>query len=314
MIIKPIYNLKKLLYIAVFISMMTNIWAQQDPLFSQYQFNSLTINPAYAGSKDLMSLMLQSRQQWVGFEGAPSTQTFTAHSPINNKKVGLGLGLVNDKVGPVKQTSLFVDYSYKINITRKTTLAFGLSGGINNFRVDYSNLDISSNDNAYTGENYTKVLPNFGLGLYLSNQNFFFGLSVPKIIENDLDSGSDAEGSVNGKEYRQYYLMSGGIINITEGFKLKPSILTRLSEATPLLTDINLNTIFQDKLWIGAMYRINTAYGANLQFQITPQFRVGYAYEMNTNELKNYNNGTHEIMINFDFNFRKAQVYSPRYL
>ena len=309
------YIIYNIIGLALFITGTLPGYGQQDPIYNQYQFNTLVINPAYAGSRDMLSLMLLSRQQWVGFEGAPKTQTFTAHTPVTLKHIGLGLSFVKDEIGPVSQTAFFADYSYKFLVTENTSLSLGLKGGFNHFVVDFSKLDqtITSEDPAYSQSKYNKMLPNFGFGAYLTNHHYYFGLSVPRIMQNDLSKSTNDEGSVNSKEVRHYFIMGGGIFNLSQYFKLKPSFMGRFSEASPASVDINLNTLYNEKLWFGVMYRLNSAFGGVLQYQFTPQLKIGYAYEMNINDLQKINDGTHEIMVSFEFNFKKGQVYNPRY-
>lgn len=295
--------------------LIVNANYSQEPIQSQYQFNMLPINPAYAGARDMMSLMLQSRQQWVGFDGAPKTISFSSHTPITQEHIGLGLSITKDDVDPSSQTGFFIDYAYKFKIASTTTLALGLKAGFDHLDVNYSRLDnsVTGSDIAYEQGGYSKILPNFGFGIYLSNKRFFAGVAVPKLLETDLQSSSDENSSVNINQYRHYYAMTGGIFSISESIKLKPSLLARYATATPLSADVNLNTIYLDKLWLGAMYRISSAWGGMLQYQITSQLRFGYAFEMDITELQKHNNGTHEIMLNFEFYFKKNQVYNPRY-
>jgi len=288
--------------------------SQQDPLYTQYMFNTLAINPAYAGTRDVLSLMLLSRHQWVGFDGAPSTQTFTANSPIANKNIGLGLSVMYDKIGPTRQTGIYMDYSFQLKFSKGSKLSFGLKGGGNFYQLDMTELKKVSpyEDPAYTIPNVNKFLPNFGVGIYYYSRTFYFGASIPKLLENKLADGQ-VETYQGGKEVRHYYLMTGAIINISKNVKFKPSVMARLTAATPSAIDLNANFLFVDRVWVGAMYRISDSFGGIVQFLFTPQFRIGYAYEMSTGELQDYNKGTHEIMLNYEFNFKKYKVQNPRY-
>ncbi|MBN2165826.1 MAG: type IX secretion system membrane protein PorP/SprF [Marinilabiliaceae bacterium] len=298
---------------AIFLSAAC-VKAEQDPIFNQYQFNTLIINPAYAGSNDVMSLMILSRHQWIGFEGAPNTQTLTLHSPLNQKRVGLGFSIIRDELLPVSKTDIFADYSYLLNITDYTTIRLGLKAGFHNILINYSKLDqeITTNDNAYPAENFSNLKPNFGFGLYLSGKAYYLGLSIPRLLETDL-SDKNNTSSLSNKYYRHYYFIAGTIFNLSNEIKLKPSLITRLSSSTPISTDFNLNALFREKLWIGAMYRLSNALGGLIQYQFSPMIKIGYAYEMELGELKQFNNGTHEIMLNIDFSFKKGKVYNPRY-
>jgi len=167
-------------------------------------------------------------------------------------------------------------------------------------------------DPAYSEPNVNKFLPNFGVGIYFYSKNFYLGASVPKLLENKLEDG-DVETYQGGKEVRHYYLMTGAVINLSKGVKFKPSVMARLTSAAPASIDVNANFLLVDRVWIGAMYRISESFGGIVQFMFTPQFRIGYAYDMNTGELQNYNKGTHEIMLNYEFSFKKYKVQNPRY-
>ncbi len=289
-------------------------FSQQDPLYTQYMFDKLAINPGYAGTRDVLSLMILSRHQWVGFDGAPSTQTFTANSPIANKNIGLGFSVIYDRIGPTRQTGTYLDYSFQIRISKNSKLSLGIKGGGNFYQLDMAELKRLTpyDDPAYSGPNVNKFLPNFGVGIYYYSNNFYLGASVPKLLENKLDD-YEVETYQGGKETRHYYFMSGVVINITKNVIFKPSVMARLTAAAPFSLDMNANFLFVKKVWVGAMYRISGSFGALVQFQFTPQFSIGYSYDMNTSELQNYNNGTHEIMLNYEFNFKKDKVQNPRY-
>ncbi len=285
--------------------------AQQDPLYSQYMFNTLPMNPAYAGSKGMMSMMILGRKQWLGFEGAPTTASFSIHSPIWANMAG-GASLIYDTYGPVNLTSAYGDYAYHLKLNEKIKLSLGLKGGFNFYSIDYNKLDRTIQaDEAYNGEVEQVLMPNFGFGLFMYSSRFYLGLSVPRIMENVYEEASETYGE--GKEFRQYYGMMGVVLPLSEHFVLKPSVMTRLASGAPLSIDANINTIIQDKIWLGVMYRLNDSFGGLVQYQISQQLRVGYAFDLNTNALSSYHSGSHEIMLNFDFNFQKDKVFNPRY-
>ncbi len=306
------WHLTVLLSIIFFIP--TESFSQQDPLYTQYMFNTMAINPGYAGTRDMLSLMFLSRSQWVGFDGAPSTQTFTANTPVANKNIGLGISVLYDRIGPTKQTGTYIDYSFQLQISKNSKLSFGIKGGGNFYQLDMTELQRLTpyDDPAYSEPNINKFLPNFGVGLYFYTPKFYLGASVPKLLENKFTSG-DVETAQQSSEIRHYYIMTGTVININSDIKFKPSILARLTQAAPFSMDINANFLFVDRVWVGAMYRISGSFGGIVQFKFTPQFRIGYSYDANTTELQNYNNGTHEIMLNYEFNFKKDKVQNPRY-
>lgn len=308
-------NILKRSLIAIWILFCNHAFAQQDPLYTQYQFNTLAINPAYAGSRDMLSVMLLARQQWAGFDGAPQTGSFSMHSPITTNHVSLGLSVTHDKIGPVSQTLAFADYAYRFAINPKTQFAFGLKAGVTNMQIDYNSLSKpgASYDPAYEEGVATKLLPNFGFGIYLSHPAYYVGLSAPRLIENDLSSDATGNAVLAGHEVRNYYLMGGGIIPLSTQLKLKPSFMLRITEASPPVYDLNLNFLYREKLWMGVMWRPQNAAGGILQYQITSQFRIGYAYEISLDAMENFNNGTNEVMLSYDFVFKKQKVFNPRY-
>ena len=308
-------HIKSLIFLLLLIITQTGrIEAQQDPLYTQYMFNTLAFNPAYAGSRGMTSIMALSRHQWVGFEGAPSTQTLTGHMPLG-KSIGLGLSIIHDQLSPASQTGFYFDYAYRIKISENSKLSFGLKGGFNHFQLDVAQLlQASPNDPSLSNIGSTsKYLPNFGFGLYLFSNKYFLGISAPKLLENKLVNGDVQILGQSGSEIRHYFLTGGYVFNLSEEVKFKPTILARLTQAAPVSLDANINFLFKERLWVGAMYRMNDSFGGILQYQITEQLKVGYAYDMINNELRNYNNGTHEIMISYELNFTNEKVQNPRY-
>ncbi len=288
--------------------------AQQDPIYSQYNFNSLALNPAYAGTKDVMSLMFITRQQWVGFDGAPSTNYLMGHTPIGDTNVGIGLNLINDKTGPVTQTGGYMDYSYRIRTSANTWISLGLKIGMNHIQSDLSRLQTynPNPDPAQMDKIDSRNLFNIGTGIYFYSEKFYLGVSAPKLIQNKL--ASTIEGTqLQGKEVRHFYAMGGLVFDVAPTVKLKPSLLFRMHQGAGPATDINVNALWNERLWTGVMYRISDSFGANLKFLITPQFYIGYAFDKNTNELKSYNSGSHEIMVGYDFTFKRKNIQNPRY-
>ncbi len=289
--------------------------AQQDPIYTQYMFNTLAINPAYAGTSGVLSAMLLSRHQWVGFDGAPSTQTLSVHSPVSHLNFGAGLTIIHDQIGPVKNSAAWLDYAYRLKLSETVNLSMALRGGMAHYQVDYAELlmEVGAGDPAYEAASSNEWLPNFGFGTFMYSDLFYFGISIPRLFENKFAEESDIRTSDPGSEKRLYMAMGGVVLDLSPELKLKPSFLVRFVEAAPLSYDLNATLVIKKTLWIGGMVRPGDAFGALAQIQLTPQFRVGYAFDMNTNELRNFNNGTHELMISYEFNFRKEKVKSPRY-
>ena len=252
--------------------------AQQDPMFTQYQFNTLIVNPAYAGSRDALSIVGISRWQWVGIDGAPITHSITAHAPVK-ENLGIGGSLYYDKIGPTNQLLFFADFAYKLSLSKKTKLVLGIKGGVHSIRNNLTSLEVNDPNFNF---NQSELLPNVGVGAYLHQERFYIGLSAPKLLENNLSSGGD-----DAQQLRHYFLIAGFVKDLSENIKFKPTILTRYVPNTPLVVDLSANFLFWDKLWLGANYRTRDAIGLVTQFQFTEKLRAGYAYEYPLSSLSN---------------------------
>ena len=306
-------NIKFNFWIAVILLLSTKGFSQQDPMYTQYMYNTLSVNPAYAGSRDALSLTGLIREQWVGIDGAPSTQSLTMHSPIYNDNMGLGLSVVNDRVGPIHQTMLFADYSYSIQTTDNAKLAFGLKAGVNLLQADLTALHSNqTNDQAiYNVDN--RLLPNVGIGVFYYSDKGYIGVSAPKLLQQRIasyDTGSLTEDI----ERRHYFLIGGYVFDLSENVKFKPSFLVKAVQGAPLSVDLSGNFFFNDKFGIGLAHRFDDSFSGLLQYYVTPQFRIGYAYDFTMTELRHYNSGSHELMLGYDFNFvEDTRIRSPRF-
>ncbi len=285
--------------------------AQQDPLYSQYMFNTLAFNPAYAGSADVMTVMALSRHQWVGFEGAPSTQALALHSPLPLRGLALGGNIVHDKTGPASQTGAYLDVAYRIRTGATSRLSFGLQGGVNMYQADIASLVTVDPDPNSININ-SRALPNFGFGLYWHGPRHYVGLSAPKLMENELVDASSSRVTIT-TEARHYFLIAGYVLDMGPDLKFKPSIMARAVEGAPLSMDINANFLLRERIWFGAMYRVGTGFGVMTQFRFNDQLRAGYAFDATTTRIGLYNAGTHEVMVSYDFNLNKGRTISPRY-
>lgn len=285
--------------------------AQQDPLYSQYMFNTLAVNPAYAGSANVFTALALSRHQWVGFSGAPNTQTLLAHTPLPKENMALGFSLMNDKIGPTRQTGVYADYAYRIRTGKDTRLAFGLKGGVNLYQADLAALTTVDPDAANVNVK-GKALPNFGFGLFWHSPRYYAGVSLPKLLENDIDAVSGS-GIVTASERRHLFLIAGYVLDIDRGLKFKPSVMIRQVKGAPLSVDLNANFLIRDRIWLGGMYRFGNSIGLLAQYQVNDQFRIGYAFDLTTTRIGAYNGGTHEVMLNYDFRFFTGRTVSPRF-
>ena len=302
-----VYNtgnvMKKIIILAALvISNLIN--AQQDPQFTQYFDNFLHVNPAYAGSSGMLSANAIHREQWVGFDGAPRSTTLSVHTPLNYRSVGLGLTAVNDMIGPVRQTMVYADFAYTFKLGKTARLALGLKGGVNMLNVDKIDQNVQADDPAFANVQ-NQLNPNVGFGVYYHDEHFFLGLSSPRLMEST--------NSTTYREQRHYFGIVGGVFPVSAKWKLRPSVQVKAAMGAPMSMDLSIAGIFNDKLWIGAMNRWNAAAGGFVQYQITRQFRLGLASEYGLTPLRNYNNGTFEVLMSYDFNYKKTDVKSPRY-
>ena len=307
----------------------SQVQAQQEKMFSQYMFNMLAINPAYAGSRDVLSATGMYRNQWGGFEGAPKTSTFTLDMPVNKERVGLGIQLFNDQIGLENYTGGFVSYAFRIKIGERSTLALGLQGGAASFQWNLTNVKLGPDGgipDPLFSNNVSKILPNFGTGVYLSNDRGYIGISVPYLIENNI--GTFDSGATRAKQRRHFYMMSGLVIG-KNAIKLKPSLLVKYVTGAPIGLDGNLNLWFNERVAIGASYRYQQfqAYAGNnfksdaivgmIELQLSDQFRLGYAYDHTMNGLSHDGKfltiPTHEVMVRYEFGFSKSKILTPRY-
>ncbi|MCL3782255.1 type IX secretion system membrane protein PorP/SprF [Prolixibacteraceae bacterium JC049] len=290
-----------------------NASAQQDPLYSQYNNGLLTLNPAYAGSRGMLSAMAITRHQWLSFKGAPQTQALIIHSPFRYFNMGIGATLMQDNLGPIKNVGLSGDYSYKIDFPNNRTLALGFKASVNFYNANLEDLTtIDPNDPIFQESVNRGFIPNFGLGALYYSDKFYIGLSVPKMLKNVINRNSVTSESLS-KEDIQYLLMGGYVFDVNRIVKFKPYFTARAVSNAPLSLDLAGQFVFYDLLWVGATYRWGSAIGGMVQLQLSPQIRIGYAYDLTTNDLQSFNSGTHEVLVSFDFNFGKGKVRSPRY-
>ncbi|MGB0422725.1 MAG: PorP/SprF family type IX secretion system membrane protein [Flavobacteriales bacterium] len=298
--------------VIAFFAAVFNTSAQQDPMFSQYMFNTLAINPAYAGSADLLTANIIYRHQWADIDGAPRTQTVTLHSPLKKESVSLGGSIINDAHGPVKQTGVYLDASYRITMDR-SRLSFGLKGGMNFFSANLTDLSPVVEDDPVFSQNIsTKLLPNFGAGIMWYSNKSYLGLSVPKLLQNRLIDG-DLPNFTNNAETMHYFFTAGTVLEVNNYTYFKPALLVKAVDGAPLSFDVTANFMFYEKFWIGAMYRYQDAIGMLLQYEINNKVHVGYAYDYSITEISNYTTGSHEIMLGVDFGKRFGGDVSPRF-
>ncbi|UMB52881.1 type IX secretion system membrane protein PorP/SprF [Lutibacter sp. A64] len=284
---------------------LTTVFGQQDPQYTQYMYNMNILNPAYAGSKGVTSIGLLGRTQWVGVEGAPQTFTLAMHSPVG-RAVGLGLSVIHDEIGPVKEDNVYADFSYTIFTSSTGRLAFGLKAGVT--FMDVRELLMIDPDPLNIPVHETS--PNFGAGVYYYTDRFYAGLSVPNFLETrhlEKDGGIVSTAS----EKMHYFLTSGYVFDIADNLKLKPSTMLKATAGAPLSVDLSLNLLIDERVELGLSHRFDDSISGMIGFQVNNDFRVGYAYDYTTSKFGDFNSGSHEILLLFDFNRKKLK--SPRF-
>jgi len=311
---KRLYKKSALVLSTVILLLLAdNANAQQEPLYTQYMFNTVSVNPAYAGTRNAMNVLLLSRMQWTGMEGAPRTYDFTMHTPLNNYKMGLGLSVVSDNVGPVNNYYINVNYAYRVNLNEDLVLSMGIKGGIYNYAVNLTDINVGENDMAFSDNVEQRFQPNAGLGLYMYSDKFYVGASVPKLIQTELSGEQSTAGSLSDLK-QHFFLMGGYVFDINEDLKFKPSIITKMVQGAPPSTDITAQCLLKETYWLGATYRIGDAVALIGNIKLNKQLMIGYSYDFTVSGLNNYNNGSHEIILSYDFDgFLKNKVKSPRY-
>jgi len=284
---------------------------QQDPLYSQYFNNPVSINPAYAGSRGSMNMMLLHRRQWIGIDGAPVTSTISLNRPGGKKnEIGYGFSYIHDDIGPINQNGVYADYSYTVNLNWNIKLALGLKGGFNYYKFDLNTLNVTHPEDPLIVNGQKKLfLPNFGVGTYIYTEKYAVGFSVPKLLRNSLSEEENTLEQLN-REERHYFLTASALFNISEGIRFRPSFITRIVKNAPASLDLNAQFIFADKFWAGLLYRVNDSFGANVQFQVSKSLKVGYSYDLSSSWMRPYNSGTHEISLNFDFPLGEEKALS----
>lgn len=313
-----------LLITAVLLSFVShNSYGQQDAQYTQYMYNTISINPAYAGNRGMMSITGLHRSQWVGLDGAPKTQTLSLNTPIgDNNRVGLGVSIINDEIGPTDETYFDIDFSYTIPTSENGKLSFGLKAGGHLLNVDYQKLSqFQSGDVVFDNGNIdNKFSPNVGAGLYYHSEKFYVGLSAPNLLEtNHFDESATVDSNDSStfiaEERINYYLITGYVFDLSDSVKFKPAILGKLVFGAPLQVDVSANFLLYDRLTLGAAYRWSAAFSGMIGFQISDSLMMGFAYDRETTELGNtqFNDGSYEVMLRFELFRRYNRMLTPRF-
>lgn len=311
---RSVFNLTRCRFAVLGCAMLT--WAcaqaQQDPQYTQYMWNIMAVNPGYAGSGDVLTATAVSRHQWLGLEGAPSTQSLVLHTPLRQRALGTGLSFTHDKAGPASSTTIAGDIACRLRTSDHSRLAFGLKVGADLLQADLARLqNVAPGDPMFQQNIRNSARPNIGFGIYHWSRRGFVGLSAPRLLEQDFNGASNTSGSLSGR--RHYFLIAGQVFKLGYDFKLRPTIMLKAVENAPLSVDLGAHVIFLDRLWVGAAYRTGDGMSAIVSYQISDRFRAGYAHDFTLSKLRDQHSGTHELMLGFDLKTNKDTVLSPRY-
>jgi type IX secretion system PorP/SprF family membrane protein len=300
--------MKRLILLFMFFSIVCS--AQQDAQFTQYMYNTISVNPAYAGSRGVLSVFGLYRTQWIGLDGAPETSTFSINTPLNNSKLGLGVSLVNDKIGPTNENTLSADLSYSIPTSETFKLSFGIKATANIFNLDFNKLSYEDQDDPQFQDLDNKFTPNIGAGVYWHSDRAYLGLSVPNFIETNRYDDND---TAIFKDKINYYFMAGYVFDLNYDIRFKPALLTKMVQGAPLQVDVSGNFMFYEKFTVGLAYRWSASVSAMAGFQVSDGLYIGYGYDHETTNLRKYNSGSHEIFLRFEFFNKYNKMISPRF-
>lgn len=285
-------------------------YAQQDAQFTQYMYNTINVNPAYAGSRGAMSIFALHRSQWVGLDGAPTTNAVSINTPFNSSRMGLGVSIINDKIGPTTENNISTDLSYTVPTSETMKLSFGVKASVNLFDLNASRLNPDQpNDPKLYGYNNT-ISPNIGAGIYLHSDKAYVGLSIPNFIESNRYDDNDTKVY---KEKMNYYLIAGYVMDLSYNLKFKPALLTKMVQGAPLQVDISGNFLFNDKFTFGLAYRWSASASAMAGFQVSDALFIGYGYDLETTKLDNYNSGSHEVFLRYEIFKNNNKITTPRF-
>jgi type IX secretion system PorP/SprF family membrane protein len=300
----------KFTFLGFLILCVNSIYSQQEAQYSQYMYNTISVNPAYAGSRDVLSVLALHRSQWVGFDGAPTTSTFSINTPIPETNLGLGISAISDRIGPTEQNTFSGDISYTIRLNEKTNLSFGVKGTASFFSFDqYKVTPFQANDPKWRSVS-TRLSPNFGVGTFLHSDQYYLGVSIPNIMESNFYNDNDI--AINSQRMN-YYLIGGYVFDVSNYIKFKPAVVSKIVTGAPVQLDLSGNAMFMNKFVLGAAYRWDAAVSGLAGFQVNDALFIGYSYDFDTTSLSRYNFGSHEVFIRYEFVYKKDKLVSPRF-
>jgi len=307
-------HIRNILLTGTAVLAMVQAYAQQEVMVSQYMFNGLFLNPAYAGSHGYVSSSLLHRAQWVQMDGAPRTSMMAIDGPLLNGKMGLGFSMVHDEIGISRDLDMSGHYAYHLRVGKKSRLSLGMRAGLSVYSARLNDLQYwDSNDPVYQNNIQNQMVGKFGFGLYWYDATSYVGLSAPTIYAADGSITMNAGSALDHYFTQHYYLQAGKVFPLGEYLDIKPSTVIKFQPEAPLQADVNCNLLYKERIWFGAGYRTGDAVVGMVEYQVTPQMRIGYAYDMTTSRLRTYSTGSHEVMLGIDFGKDLIKIKTPRY-
>lgn len=303
--------MKKLILILVLSASLSG-FAQQDALFSQYMFNKLTVNPGYAGSREVLSADMVYRYQWVGIPGAPRTLSLGVHSPLRNEHIGLGGYIYSDQIGPTIDQGVLATYAYRINL-RQGKLSFGLQAGVKYYSIDWGMVSLEDPDVSFQGDQKNKFTPDANFGIYYYSNHVYAGISSKQLLQNEYGMVTVNGQQTYSKLMRHFYGMAGLAIPVSDKVIFRPSALVKYVQNAPWQLDLNASFLFNDLFWLGTTYRTNGDLVFLTELNIARKYRIGYSYDVNVKDMIHYTSGSHEIRLGIDLDLLKNRMYTPRY-
>ena len=306
-------NTKSTIALLFFLLLSLLVQAQQDSQYTQYMYNTINVNPAYAGSRGVTSIFLLHRTQWVGLDGAPVTNTVSINKPIGYTNMGYGVSFINDRIGVSDENTISVDFSYSIKTSDNYKISFGIKGSANLLSVDYTRLTIRHPEDELLSRQANidnRLSPNFGAGIYWHSDRNYIGLSVPNFLET---KHYDDNVSSLASERMHFYLIGGSVFDLNENLKFKPAMMTKMLQGAPLQVDFSANFLFNEKFMLGAAYRWSATLSGMVGFQASDSWFIGYSYDAETTKLANYNSGSHEIFLRYELFRNYDKIISPRF-
>lgn len=295
----------------LFFSTTELTFAQQDSQYTQYMYNTTQINPAYAGTRDVMSVFGLYRTQWVGLEGAPKTANLSVHTPLGDSRMGLGVSFTNDQIGAMDENNISIDLSYTVDLDKRYKMSFGVKGTANLINVDYTKLSVYNPNDIQFQENIeNQFSPNIGAGLFIYSDKSYIGLSVPNFLNTDRYEDNVVSTL---KQKMNFYFIGGHVFDLGRDLKFKPAFLAKAIAGAPVQVDLTANFLINEKFTVGGAYRWNASFSGLVGFQVSEGLFIGYTYDTDTTKLAHYNSGSHELFMRFELFNRFNRITSPRF-